>query len=48
MWRLLSRLRYSVTEESRLQSILAISVVSTKDASLQTQSHFDCVGATIR
>jgi hypothetical protein len=30
MWRLLSRVRYSVTEESRLQSILAISVVSTK------------------
>jgi hypothetical protein len=35
MWRLLSRVRYSVTEESRLQSILAISVVSTKNASLQ-------------
>ena len=33
MWRLLSRVRYSVTEESRLQSILAISVVSTKNAS---------------
>jgi hypothetical protein len=48
MWRLLSRVRYSVTEESRLQSILAISVVSTKNASLQSQSHFDCDGATIR
>ena len=35
MWRLLSRVRYSVTEESRLQSILAISVVSTKNASLR-------------
>ena len=34
MWRLLSRVRYSVTEESRLQSILAISVVSTKSALL--------------
>jgi len=34
MWRLLSRVRYSVTEESRLQSIQAISVVSTKNASL--------------
>ena len=42
MWRLLSRVRYSVTEESRLQSILAISVVSTKNALLQSQSHFDC------
>jgi hypothetical protein len=30
VWRLLHELRYSVTEESRLQSILAISVVSTK------------------
>ena len=48
MWRLLSRVRYSVTEESRLQSILAISVVSTKDASLRTQSHFDRAEATIR
>jgi len=48
MWRLLSRVRYSVTEESRLQSILAISVVSTKNALLQSQSHFDCDGATIR
>ena len=36
MWRLLSRVRYSVTEESRLQSILAISVVSTNNASLQS------------
>jgi hypothetical protein len=36
------------TEESRLQSILAISVVSTKNASLQSQSHFDYDGATIR
>ncbi len=34
MWRLLSRVRYSVTEESRLQSIQAISVVSTKHALL--------------
>jgi hypothetical protein len=48
MWRLLSRVRYSVTEESRLQSILAISVVSTKDASLRAQSRFDCDAATIR
>jgi hypothetical protein len=40
--------RGSVTEESRLQSILAISVVSTKNASLQSQSHFDYDGATIR
>jgi hypothetical protein len=38
----------SVTEESRLQSILAISVVSTKNASLQSQSRFDYDGATIR
>jgi hypothetical protein len=38
----------SVTEESRLQSILAISVVSTKNASLRSQSHFDCGEATIR
>jgi hypothetical protein len=38
----------SVTEESRLQSILAISVVSTKNASLQSQSHFDYDEATIR
>jgi hypothetical protein len=38
----------SVTEESRLQSILAISVVSTKNALLQSQSHFDYDGATIR
>jgi hypothetical protein len=36
------------TEESRLQSILAISVVSTKNASLRSQSHFDCDEATIR
>ena len=48
MWRLLSRVRYSVTEESRLQSILAISVVSTKNASLRSQSHFDHEEATIR
>ena len=48
MWRLLSRVRYSVTEESRLQSILAISVVSTKNASLQSRSHFDHDEATIR
>jgi hypothetical protein len=48
MWRLLSRVRYSVTEESRLQSILAISVVSTKNSSLQSQSHFDYDEATIR
>jgi hypothetical protein len=34
--------------ESRLQSILAISVVSTKNASLQSQSHFDYDEATIR
>jgi hypothetical protein len=38
----------SVTEESRLQSILAISVVSTKNASLRTQPRFGCDGATIR
>jgi hypothetical protein len=43
-----SRKTQSVTEESRLQSILAISVVSTKNASLQSQSHFDYDGATIR
>ena len=48
MWRLLSRVRYSVTEESRLQSIQAISVVSTKDASLRQQSHFDHAQATIQ
>ena len=48
MWRLLSRVRYSVTEESRLQSILAISVVSTKNALLRTQSRFDHVQTTIR
>jgi len=48
MWRLLSRVRYSVTEESRLQSILAISVVSTKNASLHTSPHFGDVEATIR
>ena len=48
MWRLLSRVRYSVTEESRLQSILAISVVSTKSAPLQSQSRFDCDKAAIR
>jgi hypothetical protein len=48
MWRLLSRVRYSVTEESRLQSILAISVVSTKNSSLRSQSHFDYDEATIR
>jgi hypothetical protein len=41
MWRLLSRVRYSVTEESRLQSILAISVVSTKNSSLRSQYNFD-------
>lgn len=40
MWRLLSRVRYSVTEESRLQSILAISVVSTSIALLRTTSQF--------
>lgn len=48
MWRLLSRVRYSVTEESRLQSILAISVVSTKDALLQSKSRSDSDEATIR
>lgn len=48
MWRLLSRVRYSVTEESRLQSILAISVVSTKHALLQSRPRFDQDGATIR
>lgn len=48
MWRLLSRVRYSVTEESRLQSILAISVVSTKHALLRPQSRFDHGDATIR
>ena len=48
MWRLLSRVRYSVTEESRLQSILAISVVSTKNALLRAQSHFDHTQAAIR
>ena len=48
MWRLLSRVRYSVTEESRLQSILAISVVSTKYASLRSLSHFDYDQAIIR
>ncbi len=48
MWRLLSRVRYSVTEESRLQSILAISVVSTKNASLRSQPRFGFDGATIR
>lgn len=48
MWRLLSRVRYSVTEESRLQSILAISVVSTKNASLHTQPRFGRDDATIR
>ena len=48
MWRLLSRVRYSVTEESRLQSILAISVVSTKNALLRSQSRFDYDEATIR
>lgn len=47
MWRLLSRVRYSVTEESRLQSIQAISVVSTKNALLRPQSHFDRTRATI-
>lgn len=47
MWRLLSRVRYSVTEESRLQSILAISVVSTMIALLYTESHFDSDEATI-
>jgi hypothetical protein len=46
--RLLSRVRYSVTEESRLQSILANSVVSTKNAPLRSQSHFDCDEATKR
>ena len=48
MWRLLSRVRYSVTEESRLQSILAISVVSTKNASLRSRSRFDHAQATTR
>lgn len=48
MWRLLSRVRYSVTEESRLQSILAISVVSTKSALLQSQSRFDYDDTAIR
>ena len=48
MWRLLSRVRYSVTEESRLQSIQAISVVSTKNALLPPRSHFDQDKATIR
>ena len=48
MWRLLSRLRYSVIEESRLQSIQAISVVSTKHESLPSQSRFDYDKATIR
>ena len=48
MWRLLSRVRYSVTEESRLQSILAISVVSTKNASLRSRSRLDRDEATTR